>query len=236
MKSIERILIVEDDRSVVHIVRSCLEKEGFRVQSFSSGEEAVERYFDQKYALVILDWKLPGMSGIDVCRQIRSSDPNTPIIMLSGRTEERDRVRGLEVGCDDYILKPFGVKELVARVRAVIRRYERAQRIALGKLEGSRIEIGALVIDREKRGVSINSRPVPLTVKEYDLLCLLAANPGRTYSRRQLLDLLWAYDAEVYEHAVNSHVNRLRAKIERDPRKPRYIHTVWGVGYRFAEE
>jgi DNA-binding response OmpR family regulator len=236
MKGTDRILIIEDDRAIIQIVRSSLEKEGFRVQSFSSGEEAVERYFDQEYALVILDWMLPGMSGIDVCRQIRSSDPNTPIIMLSARTEERDRVRGLEVGCDDYIPKPFGVKELVARVRAVIRRYERAQQIAMGKLEGQRLEIGSLVIDREKRGVSIKGRPVPLTVKEYDLLCLLAANPGRTYSRRQLLDLLWAYDAEVYEHAVNSHVNRLRAKIEKNPRKPRYIHTVWGVGYRFAEE
>ena len=210
--------------------------EGFTVQAFATGEEAVERYFDQEYALVILDWMLPGISGVEVCRQIRASDPNTPIIMLSARAEERDRILGLEIGCDDYITKPFSVGELTARVRAVLRRFERAEQIARGKLGGHRIEVGGLVIDRDRRVVSVSGKPVVLTVKEYDLLCLLSANPGRPYSRRQLLDLLWNYDAEVYEHTVNSHMNRLRAKIEKNPRKPRYILTVWGVGYRFAEE
>ncbi len=234
-KSTERILVVEDDRTVVRVVRTYFEKEGFKVQAFGTGEEALEQYFDQKYALVILDWMLPGISGIDVCRQLRSSDPNTPIIMLSARSEERDRIRGLEVGCDDYIVKPFSVRELGARVRAVLRRYERAQQIARGKGEGVRIEVEDLMIDKDLRVVTIKGAPVDLTVKEYDLLCLLASNPGRTYSRRQLLDLLWDYDAEVFEHAVNSHINRLRAKIEDDPRSPRYIQTVWGFGYRFAE-
>jgi two-component system alkaline phosphatase synthesis response regulator PhoP len=234
-KNVERLLLVEDDRAVARIIKTYFDKEGFKVQAFGSGEEALEHYFDQKYALVILDWMLPGISGIEVCRQLRASDPNTPLIMLSARSEEKDRVRGLDAGCDDYVVKPFGIRELGARVRAVLRRYERAQQIARGKGGGIRIEIGDLVIDRDKRTVTVKDRPVDLTVKEYDLLCLLASNPGRTYSRRQLLDLLWDHDAEIFEHAVNSHVNRLRAKIEEDPRSPRYVQTVWGFGYRFPE-
>ncbi len=234
-KNVERLLLVEDDRAVTRIIKTFFDKEGFKVQAYGSGEEALEHYFDQKYALVILDWMLPGISGIEVCRQLRASDPNTPIIMLSARGEEKDRIRGLDAGCDDYVVKPFGIRELGARVRAVLRRYERAQQIARGKGGGIRIEIGDLVIDRDKRTVAVNGSPVDLTVKEYDLLCLLASNPGRTYSRRQLLDLLWDHDAEIFEHAVNSHVNRLRAKIEEDPRSPRYVQTVWGFGYRFPE-
>lgn len=231
-----KILVIEDDAAVVQVLRRYFEKEGFDIQVFRSGNEAVERYFDQKYDLVILDWMLPGVSGIDVCRQIRTSDPNTPIIMLTARGEERDRIQGLEAGCDDYITKPFSIQELAARVRAVLRRFDRAQRIATGKVEGRRIEVGELAIDLDKRQVAVRGRPVSLTVKEYDLLCLFASNPGRTYSRRQLLDLLWEYDAEVYEHTINSHVNRLRAKIEKNPSSPRYILTVWGVGYRFTDE
>ncbi len=234
-KRVERILVIEDDRAVVRILRAFLEKEGFKIQAFGNGEEALERYFDQEYALVILDWMLPGISGIEVCRRLRASDPNTPVVMLSARGEEQDRIRGLEVGCDDYIVKPFSVRELGARVRAVLRRYERAKQIARGRGEGARIETRGLVIDRDRHIVTVKGKPIDLTVKEYDLLCLLAANPGRTYSRRQLLDLLWDHDADVFEHAVDSHVNRLRAKIEKDSRSPRYVQTVWGFGYRFSE-
>jgi len=236
VKNLGRILVVEDDPSVVQILRKVLRGEGFEVEVMGDGREAADRYFDARYALVILDWKLPGLSGIEVCRQIRASDPNTPVIMLSGQVEEHHRIQGLEAGCDDYIPKPFSVRELAARVHALLRRFRRAERIARGDAEGRKIEVRDLVIDLDRRRVTVRGKPVHLTVKEYSLLCLLASNPGRTYSRRQLLDLLWDYGAEVYEHAVNSHVNRLRAKIEKDPRSPAYILTVWGMGYRFADE
>lgn len=235
MKRARRILIVDDDAALVEVVKAHLEDGGFEVHAFSSGTGAVERYFDSEYSLVILDWILPGLSGIEVCKQIRAADKNIPIIMLSCRGEEEARIEGLDAGCDDYITKPFGVKELAARIRAVLRRYDRAHQIARGKVGGRRIEIGDLLIDRDSRSVVVSGKPVHLTVKEYDLLCLLASNPGRTYSRRQLLDLLWDYGAEVYDHTVNSHINRLRAKIEKTPISPRYILTVWGVGYRFAD-
>lgn len=235
MKRSRRILLVDDDRALVEVITAHLKDEGFEVHAFSNGKEAVERYFGAQYSLVILDWVLPGLPGIDVCKQIRAADKNIPIIMLSSRGEEKDRIRGLDAGCDDYITKPFGIGEMAARIRAVLRRYDRAQRIAQGKVGGRRIEMDDLVIDRDGRRVAVSGEPVHLTVKEYDLLCLLAANPGRTYSRRQLLDLLWDYDAEVYDHTVNSHINRLRAKIEEDPASPRYVLTVWGVGYRFAD-
>lgn len=177
---------------------------------------------------------LPGMEGLEVCRRLRAKPPYTPILMLTAKSSELDRVLGLEVGADDYLTKPFSIRELVARVKALFRRVE-----AIGT-QGSpgpqkTIRAGDLIIDVEKRKVMLESKQADLTAKEFDLLLQFAQHPGRVYTRSQLLDLVWGYAHDGYEHTVNSHINRLRAKIEEDPARPRYILTVWGVGYKFAE-
>jgi DNA-binding response OmpR family regulator len=181
------------------------------------------------------------MDGLTVCRSIRQKNPFLPILMLTAKSEEVDRVLGLELGADEYITKPFSVRELSARVKALLRRV-RTDREALdggeatpGHPAGGRIEVGPLVVDLDLRKVTLEGRTVELTVKEFELLALFARNPGRTYSRMDLLNLVWGYQYEGYEHTVNSHINRLRNKIEREPGHPRFLRTVWGVGYRFAE-
>jgi DNA-binding response OmpR family regulator len=177
---------------------------------------------------------LPDMDGLDVCRELRTRSDYTPILMLTARSGEFDRVLGLELGADDYLTKPFNVRELVARVRAIFRRIERLA----GEREQSSqapLDFGALRIDLDKRKVAVDGRAIHLTAREFDLLVQFARNPGRVYTRSQLLDLVWGYTAGSYEHTVNTHINRLRAKIEDDPSNPRYIETVWGVGYRFFD-
>jgi DNA-binding response OmpR family regulator len=175
---------------------------------------------------------LPGMDGIEVCRRIRERPPYVPIVMLTSRSSETDRVVGLEVGADDYVTKPFSIRELLARVKAIFRRVEQTGSDAQA---AGRIEAGGLVIDPERRAVTLDGRAVELTAKEFDLLLYFAARPGRVFTRSQLLDAVWGYGHDGYEHTVNSHINRLRAKIEADPARPRYVLTVWGVGYKFAE-
>ncbi len=179
---------------------------------------------------------LPSLSGIEVLKEIRATDRRTPVLMLTARGEEADKVLGLELGCDDYLTKPFSIRELVARVKVLLRRVARAEEIARIAAGDQVIELGELAIDHAKRKVTVRGKPVQLTVKEYDLLHTLASRPGRTFSRRQLLDLIWESDADVFEHTVNSHVNRLRNKIEANPNRPRLILTVWGIGYRFTDE
>ena len=182
---------------------------------------------------------LPQLDGISVCRRIRERNPYTPILMLTARSEEMDRVLGLELGADEYITKPFSVRELMARVKALLRRVETDREAASGKAAGGQaggqVRVGEITIDFEKRKVTLAERTVELTVKEFDLLALFARNPGRTYSRTDLLNLVWGYQYDGYDHTVNSHINRLRSKIEEDPGQPRYLKTVWGIGYRFAE-
>ncbi|UCG51731.1 MAG: response regulator transcription factor [Candidatus Latescibacterota bacterium] len=231
----QKILVVDDDPSVVRLIKKYLKEEGFEVHGSQGGDDAVERFFDEEYLLVITEWTIPGLSGIEVCQHIRAFDEHTPIIMLSHRKSVRDRIRGFDVGCDDYIAKPFNIHELVARVKAALRRSERGQRTTDRLLASKRIKCDGLVIDPVRRLVKVNDMRVDLSVKQYSLLLLLASNPGKTYSRRQLLNLLWDRNAEVYEHTVDSHINRLRKKIEKNPGSPRYILTVWGVGYRFNE-
>ena len=178
---------------------------------------------------------LPKMDGLAVCSRIREKNPATPILMLTAKTEEIDRILGLEIGADEYVTKPFSVRELVARVKALLRRVQADRDAAAGAAEKGRVEIGELALDFDKRRVTRAGATVDLTVKEFDLLALFARTPGRTYSRTDLLNLVWGYQFEGYEHTVNSHINRLRAKIESDPGHPRYLRTVWGVGYRFVE-
>lgn len=231
-----RLLVIEDDRELIDLLTMHLTAEGYQVDAAADGEAGLRAFQSGQYGLVILDWMLPSLSGIDVLREIRSADTRTPVLMLTARGEEADKVLGLELGCDDYLTKPFSIRELAARIKVLHRRIERAEELARISSGDRILDLGPLKIDHGKRKVQVGGEPVQLTVKEYDLLYTLAARPGRTFSRRQLLDLVWDQDSDVYEHTVNSHVNRLRNKVEDNPNRPRLILTVWGIGYRFTEE
>ena len=232
----KRLLIIEDDQELIDLLTLHLQSEGYQVTAAADGEAGLHAFKAGSYALVILDWMLPSMSGIDVLREIRAKDSRTPVLMLTARSEEADRVLGLELGCDDYMTKPFSVRELAARVKVLRRRIERAEELARIAAGDRILDLGPLKIDHGKRKVAVRGEPIQLTVKEYDLLHTLAARPGRTFSRRQLLDLVWDQDSDIYEHTVNSHINRLRNKVEENPNRPRLILTVWGIGYRFTED
>jgi DNA-binding response OmpR family regulator len=232
----KRLLIIEDDQELIDLLTMHLQSEGYQVTAAADGEAGLHAFHDGSYALVILDWMLPTMSGLDVLREIRSQDSRTPVLMLTARSEEADKVLGLELGCDDYMTKPFSVRELAARIKVLRRRIERAEELARIAAGDQILDLGPLKIDHGKRKVEVRGDPVQLTVKEYDLLHTLAARPGRTFSRRQLLDLVWDQNSDIYEHTVNSHINRLRNKVEENPNRPRLILTVWGIGYRFTEE
>jgi two-component system alkaline phosphatase synthesis response regulator PhoP len=190
---------------------------------------------EEEFGLVVLDIMLPDLDGFEICRRLRSEEPYVPILMLTSKSEEMDRVLGLELGADDYLTKPFSIRELIARVKAIFRRVESiASQSGNGEVKGI-LRIGELEIDVEKRKISLAGKPIELTVKEFDLLKLFSSNPGRAYSRELLLSMVWGYQFDGYDHTVNSHINRLRAKIEDDPANPKFIKTVWGYGYRFAE-
>jgi DNA-binding response OmpR family regulator len=231
----EKVLIIEDDQDIADVVALNLQDLGLRADRAIDGKTGLQKALETDYALVILDLMLPKMDGLSVCARIREHNPVTPILMLTAKSEELDRVLGLEIGADEYVTKPFSIRELVARVKALLRRVRTDRNAAAGRAEKGRIEIGELVMDFEKRKVTLHEHTIDLTVKEFDLLALFARNPGRTYSRTDLLNLVWGYQFEGYEHTVNSHINRLRAKLEADPGHPRYLRTVWGVGYRFSE-
>ena len=228
------MLVIEDDPDIADVVMMNLEDLGMRAERAVDGREGLEKALGGGYDLVILDLMLPHVDGTTVCSRLRAKDPRTPILMLTARAEEPDRVLGLELGADDYVTKPFSVRELMARVRALLRRAA-SERPAEASREPVRIEAGDLVVEMDKRKVTRAGRTVELTAKEFDLLALFARNPGRAFSRTDLLKLVWGYQFEGYEHTVNTHINRLRAKIEGDPGRPRYLKTVWGIGYRFAE-
>lgn len=231
----DRILLVEDDRDIAELIQINLADAGFDVHHADDGIKGLALAKDGGFNLIILDLMLPGLDGLEVCKRFRQDDPFTPIIMLTAKSEELDRVLGLELGADDYLTKPFSVRELLARVKAIRRRVEADLSRHSSSGVDERVQFGNLEIQFEKRKVLIDGQPVELTAKEYDLLELFARNPGRAYSRRVLLDTVWGYQYEGYDHTVNSHINRLRSKIEKDPSEPRFILTVWGVGYRFVE-
>lgn len=232
-----RVLVVEDDREIAELVALHLRDLGLATTHAGDGTEGFRLAREERFELIILDLMLPGMDGIELCRRMRNDDPTTPIIMLTAKSQELDKIMGLETGADDYITKPFSVRELIARVRAVLRRTREhglaadASRTAPAQHS---LDFGEVRVDREGRRVFVSGAPVELTTKEFDLLVLLAESPGRAYSRRQLLELVWGYNHEGYSHTVNSHINRLRSKIEPDPGNPKYVQTVWGFGYRFA--
>ena len=229
-----RILVVEDDRDIAHLVELHLQDLGADVTVTHDGGVALEAALNRAFDLVILDLMLPGIDGLEICRRLRARSNYTPILMLTARSADVDRIVGLEIGADDYLTKPFNIRELIARVKALLRRVD-----ALSKPETADaptvLDFGALVIDVAKRRVTLNGDPIELTAKEFDLLLQFARNPGRVYTRAQLLDLVWGYGHDGYEHTVNSHINRLRNKLEKDSARPAYILTVWGVGYKFAD-
>ncbi len=230
----KRILVIEDDPDISHLLEIHLKDNAYRVDVIDNGIDGLVQACKHPYQLIVLDLMLPGLDGLEICRRLRSQAITVPILMLTAKTSEIDRVLGLELGADDYLTKPFSILELQARVKAILRRVEISGNHQSGK-DDERIEIGGLLLDVAGRNVSIDDQPVELTAREFDLLLYFARNPGRVYSRAQLLDQVWGYSHNGYEHTVNSHINRLRKKIEVNPEQAQYIETVWGVGYRFRE-
>jgi DNA-binding response OmpR family regulator len=228
------VLVVEDDRDIARLVELHLRDEGYSVTVVSDGKLGLRQSLSKTYDLVILDLILPGMDGLEVCRHIRNRPEYTPVLMLTAKSTDVDRILGLEMGADDYLTKPFNIRELLARVKALFRRVE-ALRAKDSAVPQKTIQAGDLFLDPEKRKVAVQGKPVHLTAREFELLLEFSRHPGRVYTRAQLLDKVWGDSYQGYEHTVNSHINRLREKIERDPAMPRYILTVRGVGYRFVE-
>lgn len=230
------VLIIEDDPDIARLIKINLQDLDCESVIASDGREGLDAFEQGKFDLVVLDLMLPGMDGLSVCREIRKGAAYVPILMLTAKSTELDRVLGLEMGADDYLTKPFSIPELMARIKALFRRVDAltSDTTETKKPKGV-IERGGLRIDVERHEVSIDDVPAELTAREFDLLVYFADHPGRVFSRSQLLDAVWGYSHEGYEHTVNTHINRLRTKIEKDPTNPRYIQTIWGVGYKFAD-
>jgi len=232
----KKVLVVEDDRDMVQLLEIHLKDLDCELDLAYDGQTGLEKALSYDYDLMVLDVMLPGPDGLEICRQVRAREKSNPILMLTARSEEIDKVLGLEMGADDYLTKPFSIREFLARVKALFRRVERFQPQANADQAESVLSFGDLMIDLDKRKVTIKGQRVELSPKEFDLLGLLAANPGKSYDRARILNLVWGYDFEGYEHTVNSHINRLRRKIEPNLQIPTYILTSWGIGYRFNEE
>ena len=226
----KKILIVEDDNDLVKLLKYNLEKEGFRVSYATDGSLALAEARRDAPDLVILDLMLPGLDGLEVCRQLRRNDrfARTPVLMLSARSEEADRVVGLELGADDYVTKPFSTREIIARIRALLRRNEPPT------VQRSKLERGGIVIDPAAHSLSVAGRSVELSALEFRLLYYLASHPGMVFSRDQLLDNVWGNERTVTPRSVDVYIRRIREKVELEPQEPEYIQTIHGVGYRFA--
>jgi len=227
-----QVLVIEDDEDIAKLVKLQLTELSCSVTLVNEGTKGLAEAQSKRYDLIVLDLMLPGMDGLEICRRVRSQDRYTPVLMLTSKSSELDRVLGLEMGADDYLTKPFSVLELSARVKALFRRVDS---LSKDHSTGTMLKSGDLHIDLEKRSVRLAGKPVDLTAKEFDLLAHFARHPGRVLSRTQLLDSVWGYSHSGYEHTVNSHINRLRTKIEKNPNEPEFIETVWGVGYKFRE-
>jgi len=233
-KKMYRILVIEDNVDMAELVAMHLRDIDVEPVLCHDGDQGLDSAQRDKFDLIILDLMLPGKDGIEICQQLRKQNDYTPILMLTAKSSELDRVLGLEIGADDYLTKPFSVRELIARVKAILRRME-VMYIPVEQGENEILNYGRLEIDSDRRKVLLAGDEIILTAKEFDLLWHFAKNPGRVFSRLQLLDTIWGYGHDGYEHTVNSHINRLRAKIEKDPSQPEYVLTVWGVGYKFAD-
>lgn len=228
-----RFLVIEDERDLAELIKLHLQDLDAHIQLSHHGLEGLDLALQQSWDLLVLDLRLPGLDGLDLCRQVRAKTSAVPILMLTSRATELDRVLGLELGADDYLTKPFSPLELVARVKALLRRAGRSQTETTS--QPTLLIRHGLQLDRVRHQVQVHGKTVELTAREFDLLWHFAAHPGRVFRRSELLDAVWGYGHEGYEHTVNSHINRLRAKIERNPAVPDYLLTVWGVGYKFQE-
>jgi DNA-binding response OmpR family regulator len=229
------VLVIEDQAEIAGLIKLHLQDLSCSVDIASDGVSGLAAARGRPYDLVILDIMLPGLDGLEVCRQLRASRIDTPVMMLTAKAAEFDRVLGLELGADDYLTKPFSVRELIARVKAMFRRIDKLASGPTLDRPDRPIQAGELHIDPARREARISGIPLPLTSKEFDLLLHFARNPGRVYTRVQLLDAVWGRGFEGYEHNVNCHINRLRAKIEANQARPAWILTVRGVGYKFAD-
>ncbi len=232
---IRKVLIIEDNQDIARLVQRHLLDIGCNADIVGNGAGAMQRLAIGGYQLVVLDLMLPDTDGLSLCRHIRQAGDYIPILMLTAKTTELDRVLGLEMGADDYLTKPFSVPELMARIKALFRRVEALSPSPDSEPATQILQYDGLTIDVGKRRLRIEGREVELTAREFDLLVHFARHPGRVFSRVQLLERVWGYNHDGYEHTVNSHINRLRAKIESNPSTPRFVLTVWGVGYKFAD-
>ncbi|MEO6277331.1 response regulator transcription factor [Roseateles sp.] len=226
-----RLLVVEDDDAIADLLQQQLQLAGYAVHREADGRQAMLAIDAERFDLVLLDLMLPGADGFDVCRHLQARHRQTPVIIISARSAEAHRVLGLELGADDYLVKPFSMLELVARVRALLRRVELLRQ---PQAEAT-LRFGPHHrLDTLSRELQVHGDTIPLTLREFDLLYFLARHPGQVFSRGDLLDRVWGQGFDGYEHTVNSHINRLRHKIEANPQQPRLIETVWGIGYRFS--
>jgi len=229
----KRVLVVDDEKLIVKGIRFSLEQDGMEVDCAYDGEEAVEAAKKKEYDVVLLDVMLPKLNGFEVCQQIREFS-NMPIIMLTAKGDDMDKILGLEYGADDYITKPFNILEVKARIKAILRRNSKS--MSISNSNSKTVTFGDMKIDCDNRRVYIAGKEVNLTAKEFDLLELLVFNPNKVYSRENLLNIIWGYDYPGDIRTVDVHIRRLREKIESDPSEPKYIHTKWGVGYFFQNQ
>lgn len=232
---VDKVLVVEDDLDIADLIRVNLLESGIEIDHCACGERGLKQAKEGDYDLLILDVMLPGTNGLDICRQMRELKPQQAIIMLTAKNSEMDRVLGLELGADDYMTKPFSVRELQARVRSQLRKVHAIQQVSKSQEseEVNVISVGNLQINQKNHLVTISAKELDLTATEFELLYHLASHPNQVFSRSQLLESVWGYHHSGYEHTVNSHINRLRAKIELDATSPQIVQTVWGVGYKF---
>ena len=227
-----RLLVIEDEHDIAELVAMHLAELPAAVTQVNDGREGLRRALAEPWDAIVLDLRLPGLGGLEVCRELRAQGHRVPILMLTARGSELDRVLGLELGADDYLTKPFSVLELRARIKALLRRAA-APVAALAASEPTQLAAGSLAIDREQRRVRVDGQELALTAREFDLLWHFVRHPGRVFTRSELLADVWGYGHDGYDHTVNSHINRLRAKLGDEREQARFIHTVWGVGYRF---
>ncbi|WP_042876536.1 response regulator transcription factor [Cupriavidus necator] len=234
MEHLKRILLVEDDVGIANVLAMHLRDERYEVVHSADGAEGLRLLEQGGWDALVLDLMLPGVDGLEICRRARAMTRYTPIIITSARSSEVHRILGLELGADDYLAKPFSVLELVVRVKALLRRVEAMARDV--RADAGSLELGGLTIDPLAREATVDGKRLDLTPREFDLLYFFARHPGKVFSRMDLLNAVWGYQHEGYEHTVNTHINRLRSKIEADPAQPQRILTVWRRGYRFAAE
>ena len=231
----KKFLVIEDNEELAHLLEIHLKDQSWSVDLCFDGQNGYKKALDQTYHMIILDIMLPGLDGLEILKKLRQKNILTPVLMLTSKSSEIDRILGLEFGADDYVTKPFSIRELIARIKAIFRRVEPMDSDGFAKKKDLKIVVDDLIIDFEKRTVLINNKSIDLTAKEFDLLYFFAKHPGRVFNRTQLLDKVWGYGHDGYEHTVNSNINRLRSKIETSPAQPEYILTVWGVGYKFKD-